>query len=90
MFIRKPGMEIQYRHFYNIISKSIGIICKSTNILSKRLMKQLYFLFVYSYLKNATYCLDQYFIFIKNMHLGLIMKRTVLHRQNFSLNMQKH
>ena len=37
----------------NKVPKSIGIICKSKNILSKRLMKQLYFSFIHSYLNYA-------------------------------------
>ena len=30
------------------------------------------------------------FVVIKNMQSGLFMKKTVLHTQNLSLNMQKH
>ena len=37
----------------NKISKSIGIMCKSINILSKTLMKQLYFSFSHRYLNYA-------------------------------------
>ena len=35
------------------VSKNIGIMYKSRNILSKRLMKQLYFSFIHSYLNYA-------------------------------------
>ena len=37
----------------NKVSKSIGIMCKSRNILSKTLMKQLYFSFSHRYLNYA-------------------------------------
>ena len=37
----------------NKISKSVGIMYKSRNINSKRLMKQLYFSFIHSYLNYA-------------------------------------
>ena len=40
-------------HVCNKVSKSIGIMYKSRNILSKRLMKQLYFSFIHSYLNYA-------------------------------------
>ena len=40
-------------HVCNKASKSIGIMYKSSNILSKRLMKQLYFSFIHSYLNYA-------------------------------------
>ena len=40
-------------HVCNKVSKSIGIIYKSRNILSKRLIKQLYFSFIHSYLNSA-------------------------------------
>ena len=35
-------------HVCNKISKSIGVMYKSGNILRKRVMKQLYFLFIHS------------------------------------------
>ena len=37
----------------NKASKSIGIMCRSRYILSKSLMKQLYFSFIHGYLKDA-------------------------------------
>ena len=40
-------------HFCNKISKSIGIMCKSINILSKRVTKQLYFSCIPGYLNYA-------------------------------------
>ena len=40
-------------HVCNKVSKSIGIMYKYRNILSKRLMKQLYFSFIHSYLNHA-------------------------------------
>ena len=40
-------------HICNKVSKSIGIMYKSRNILCKRLMKQLYFSFIHSYLNYA-------------------------------------
>ena len=40
-------------HVCNKVSKSIGMMYKSRNILSKRLMKQLYFSFIHSYLNYA-------------------------------------
>ena len=40
-------------HVCNKVSKSIGIMYKSRNLLSKRLMKQLYFSFIHSYLNYA-------------------------------------
>ena len=40
-------------HVCTKVSKSIRIMYKSRNILSKRLMKQLYFSFIYSYLNYA-------------------------------------
>ena len=40
-------------HVCNKASKSIGIMSKSRNILSKRLMKQLHFSFIHSYLNYA-------------------------------------
>ena len=40
-------------HVCNKVSKSIGIMYKSRYILSKRLIKQLYFSVIYSYLKYA-------------------------------------
>ena len=62
-------------HVCNKVSKSIGIMYKSRNILSKRLMKQMYFSFIHSYLNYAK---NKFiFIAIKNMQLGLFMTRTV-------------
>ena len=40
-------------HVCNKVSKSIGIMYKSRNLLSKRLMKQLYFSFIHSYLNQT-------------------------------------
>ena len=40
-------------HICNKVSKIIGIMYKSRNILCRRLMKQLYFSFIYSYLSYA-------------------------------------
>ena len=40
-------------HVCNKVSKSIAIMYKSRNILSKRLMNQLYFSFIHSYLNYA-------------------------------------
>ena len=40
-------------HSCNKISKSVGLMHKSRNIHSKRLMKQLYFSFIHSYLNYA-------------------------------------
>ena len=42
--------KYQIEHVCNKVFKSIGIMYKSRNILSKRLMKQLYFSFIQSYL----------------------------------------
>ena len=41
------------KHVCNKVSKSIGIMYKSRNIVSKRLMKKLYFLFLHNYLNYA-------------------------------------
>ena len=52
MTCSKP-CEYHIEHVCNKVSKSIGIVYKSRNILSKRLMKQLYFSFIHSYLNYA-------------------------------------
>ena len=70
---------------------------KSRNILSKRLMKQLYFSFSHSYLNNAnvawarTNKSNVISLYCHQKHaIRIIMTRTVLHTRNLSLNMQNH
>ena len=50
-FFIDENLTLKYHidHVCNKVSKSIGIMYKSGNILSKRLMKQLYFSFIHSY-----------------------------------------
>ena len=78
----------------NKVSKSIGIMYKSRNTLWKRLIKQMYFSFIHSYLNYANIAWAStnksnkfLFIAIKNMQLGLLMTSTALHSRNLSLNM---
>ena len=69
-------------HVCNKVLKSIEIMYKSRNILSKSLMKQLYFSFTSMKILHGPALTNQIqfiFIAIKNMQLGLFMTRSVLH-----------
>ena len=95
----KLSWKYDIKHVCNKASKIIGIMYKSINILSKRLMKQMYFSFIPSYLNFAniawvsTNKLNLISLYRHQKHAirkhAISKTRTVLRTRSLSLNMQK-